>query len=150
MKKTMIYFGCIMSMIGSMNVFAFNQKQLETNKQTVINFYNQVVNEKNFENAEKYLGSKYIQHNPIAADGAEGLKGYIQWLQQNFPTAHAEIKKVFADNNYVILHVHFVLEPETRGAAIMDILRLENGKIVEHWDVIQDIPEKPANPNGMF
>jgi predicted SnoaL-like aldol condensation-catalyzing enzyme len=57
---------------------------------------------------------------------------------------------VFADGDYVILHVHAVRVPGTRGNAIVDIFKLENGKIVEHWDVIQEIPGEAANPNGMF
>ena len=59
-------------------------------------------------------------------------------------------KRVFADGDFVILHVHGVREPGERGVAIIDIFRLEKGKIVEHWDVVQPIPEKPANNNGMF
>lgn len=133
-----------------MKAFALDHQQLDDNKQIVAAFYSQVTNEKNFEEAAKYLGSKYTQHNPSAADGAEGLKGYIQWLRDQFPAAHSEIKKVFAEKDYVILHVHFVLEPGTRGLAIVDIFKLDKGKIIEHWDVIQDIPEKSANPNGMF
>lgn len=129
---------------------ALDQQPMDENKQIVTEFYNQVTNEKNFLNAEKYLGAYYTQHNPTAADGAEGLKGYIQWLQNQYPAAHSDIKKVFAEKDYVILHVHFVLKPGTRGLAIVDIFRLDNGKIVEHWDVIQDIPEKAANNNGMF
>ena len=67
-----------------------------------------------------------------------------------FPASRSEIKRVFADSAYVILHVHAVREPETRGNAIVDVFKLENGKIVEHWDVVQPIPEKAANANGMF
>jgi SnoaL-like domain len=70
--------------------------------------------------------------------------------QEKFPASRSEIKRVFADGDYVILHVHAVREPETRGNAIVDIFKLENGKIVEHWDVVQPIPEKAANANGMF
>src|SRR6476620_9490905 len=111
MKKGIIYLWCIMSMLFSINVFAFNRNQIENNKTIVSDFYNQVTNDKNIESAAKYLGPWYTQHNPTAADGAEGLKGYIQWLRNKFPAAHSEIKKVFVDNDYVILHVHFVLEP---------------------------------------
>ena len=60
------------------------------------------------------------------------------------------LKRIFADGDYVIVHVHAVREPGTRGNAIIDIFRLEDGKVVEHWDVIQPIPEKSANDNGMF
>ena len=108
------------------------------------------INKKDFAAASKYLGPHYIQHNPTAPDGAEGLKGFIEFLRAKFPDSRSEIKRAFADGDYVILHVHSVREPGTRGRAIVDIFRLENGKVVEHWDVIQDIPEKAANANGMF
>lgn len=64
--------------------------------------------------------------------------------------AQSEIKNIFADGDYVVLHVHSVLEPGARGLAVVDIFKLDAGKIVEHWDVIQEIPEKSANDNGMF
>src|SRR3990167_5678002 len=130
--------------------YAGNTPQEELNKKNVVEFYNLVINEKNFDAASKYLGSHYTQHNPTAADGAEGLKAFIQFLRDNYPNAHSEIKRVFADGDYVILHVHSIREPNTRGRAIFDLFKLEDGKIVEHWDAVQDIPEKSANDNGMF
>ncbi len=123
---------------------------LEGNKKKVVEFYEQAINKKDFEAASKHLGSRYIQHNPVAADGPEGLKGFIGFLRDKFPSSKSEIKRIFAEGDYVILHVHAVREPGTRGRAIIDIFRLENGKIVEHWDVAQDVPEKAANANGMF
>ena len=108
------------------------------------------LNQKDFDAASKYLGSRYTQHNPGAADGPEGLKGFIAFLKDKFPNNRSEIKRIFADGDYVIVHVHAVREPGTRGNAIIDIFKLENGKVVEHWDVVQPIPEKPANTNGMF
>ena len=124
--------------------------QLEANKAAVVEFYQTGLGAKNFEAARKFLGSSYIQHNPNAPDGIDGVKAFIGFLAQRFPEYKLEIKRVFAEGDYVILHVHGVFEPGTRGRAIIDIFRLENGKIVEHWDVVQDIPEKAANSNGMF
>jgi predicted SnoaL-like aldol condensation-catalyzing enzyme len=80
----------------------------------------------------------------------EGLKGFLAFLKDKFPNNRSETKHVFADGDFVIVHDHAVREPGTRGSAIVNIYRLENGKIVEHWDVIQPIPEKSANDNGMF
>ncbi len=125
-------------------------KQEEQNKKTVVVFYEKAINQKDFEAASKYMGPRYTQHNPMAADGPSGLQGFLQFLRAKYPDSHSEIKRVFADGDYVILHVHAVREPGTRGSAIVDIFKLENGKIVEHWDVIQEIPEKSANANGMF
>jgi predicted SnoaL-like aldol condensation-catalyzing enzyme len=123
---------------------------LEANKKTVLEFYEAGLNKKDFEAASKYFGPKYIQHNPGAPDGIEGFKAFLNFLREKFPNSHSEIKKSFAEGDYVILHVHAVREPGTRGRAIVDIFRLENGKIVEHWDVAQDIPEKMPHSNGMF
>ncbi|HZD61608.1 MAG TPA: nuclear transport factor 2 family protein [Xanthobacteraceae bacterium] len=123
---------------------------MEDNKKAVAAFYDAALNQNDFDAAAKYLGNRYTQHNPGAADGPEGLKGFIAFLKDKFPSNHSEIKRIFADGAYVIVHVHAVREPGTRGNAIVDIFKLENGKIVEHWDVVQPIPEKPANANGMF
>jgi len=123
---------------------------LEANKKAVLEFYEAGLNKKDFEAASKYFGPKYIQHNPGAQDGIEGFKAFLAFLRDKFPNSHSEIKKVVAEGDFVILHVHAVREPGTRGRAIVDIFRLENGKIVEHWDVAQDIPEKMPHNNGMF
>ncbi len=122
----------------------------EENKKAVVYFYEKAINQKNFEAASKYLGPQYIQHNQRAVDGIDGLKNFIAFLKEKYPESHSEIKRVFADGDYVILHVHAIREPGTRGMAVVDIFRLENGKIVEHWDVHEDIIDKPANRNGMF
>jgi len=124
--------------------------ELEANKKAVAAFEDAALNQKDFDAASKYLGGRYIQHNPNAADGPEGLKGYIAFLKDKFPNSCSEIKHIFADGDYVIVHDHAVREPGTRGLAIVNIYRLENGKVVEHWDVIQQIPETAANGNGMF
>jgi len=126
------------------------QTQQEANKRIVVDFYDKAINQKDFEAASKHLGARYTQHNPNAADGPEGLKAFLQFLKEKFPASRSEIKRVFADGDFVILHVHAVREPGGRGNAIVDIFKLENGKVVEHWDVVQPIPEKAVNTNGMF
>ena len=139
-------------------VFAFSLQtayaddaKLERNKKSVVDFYNKGLNQKDFAAASQHFGATYIQHNPNAADGPEGFKGFVEFLKAKFPQSHSEIKRVFADGDYVIVHVHAVREPGSRGSAIVDIFRLDsNGKIVEHWDVAQAIPEKAANSNTMF
>ena len=129
---------------------AADAKQMEENKKTVAAFYDAVLNQKDFDAASKYLGDRYTQHNPGAADGPQGLKGFIAFLKERYPQSHSDIKQVFADGDNVILHVHAVREPNTLGSAIVDIFKLERGKVVEHWDVVQPVPEKAANNNGMF
>jgi len=122
----------------------------EANKKTVLEFYEMGLNRKDFDAAAKFIGPRYVQHNPTAPDGPEGFKAFLNFLREKFPDSHSEIKRVFADGDYVILHVHSVREKGSRGRAVVDIFKLEDGKIVEHWDVVQDVPEKSANANGMF
>jgi predicted SnoaL-like aldol condensation-catalyzing enzyme len=130
--------------------YAADAAQMEANKKVVLQLYEAAINQKDFEAAAKFLGPHYIQHNPRAADGAEGLKAFLAFLREKFPDYHSDIKRVFADGDYVILHVHNIPTPGGRGNAIIDIFRLENGKVVEHWDVRQEIPEQAANSNTMF
>ncbi|MCA1543711.1 ester cyclase [Bradyrhizobium sp. NBAIM32] len=124
--------------------------QEEANRQAVLAFYEKGLNQKDADAALAYVGNRYVQHNPTAPDGPEGFRKFIGFLREKFPNSRSEIKRSFAEGDFVILHVHSVREPGTRGRAIVDIFKLENGKIVEHWDVIQEIPENPANGNTMF
>ena len=126
------------------------QAQQEANRQTVLAFYEKGLNQKDAESALKYVGNRYVQHNPTAADGPEGFRKFVAFLREKFPNSRSDIKRSFVDGDYVILHVNAVREPGTRGSAIVDIFKLENGKIVEHWDVVQPVPETAANKNGMF
>ena len=138
-------------MSGASGVLAADAAQMEVNKKNVAAFYDAVLNQKDFDAASKYLGAGYKQHNPLANDGPEGLKGFIAFLKSKFPNNKSEIKRIFADGDYVIVHVHAVREPGTRGNAIIDIFRLDSaGKVVEHWDAVQPIPETALNNNGMF
>jgi len=127
--------------------------QEEANKKIVLDFYDKAINQKDFEAASVHLGDKYIQHNPLAADGPEGLKTFLAFAKQNIPKFRIEFKRTFADGDYVIVHGHARANPDDpadRGSAVMDIFRLENGKVVEHWDVAQPVPEKSNNVNTMF
>ncbi len=129
---------------------AAQPSQLELNKRIATEFYDAAINRKDFAAASQYLGSSYRQHNPTAADGAEGLRAFIDFLKTRFPNQRGEIKRVIAEGDLVVLHVHSTRGDDTPGRAIVDIFRVENGKVVEHWDVIQDIPAQSANTNGMF
>ena len=123
----------------------------ERNKQAVLDFYETGLNQKDFHAAAKLIGDTYTQHNPRIADGIDGFGEFVATIRQDFPDLKAEVKHLFADGDYVIAHVHGVRVPGQAGTAIVDIFRLdENGRIVEHWDVMQPIPDAAANSNGMF
>jgi predicted SnoaL-like aldol condensation-catalyzing enzyme len=124
----------------------------ETNKANTVAFYKKALFEGDVENAFRtYAGTPYRQHNPLIEDGKEGLRKFVAWMRANRADAHGEIKRVFADGDYVILHSHWRgLSDSPRGEAVVDIFRWEDGKVVEHWDVIQPIPETAANNNTMF
>jgi predicted SnoaL-like aldol condensation-catalyzing enzyme len=121
----------------------------EDNKEIVKKFYDFIINKKDFEAARPYIGPRYKQHNPLVKDYPQGLKEFIEFLKTNYPEARSEIKRIIAEDDYVVLHVHSLRSPKLQRA-IIEIFRLENGQIDEHWDVIQEIPESSANPNGMF
>lgn len=134
----------------SVYTLAANTPQEERNKATVLEFYEAALNRKDFDAASKHLGSRYVQHNPRVGDGAEGLRKFLEFRRARTPNATNEIKRVIVDGDVVVLHVHGRSEPSERGVAIIDIFRLEAGKIVEHWDAVQPIPETAAHGNGMF
>ena len=150
MNKLMIAAAAALAIGGASAAHAGESAQEQANKKAVAAFYDAALNKLDYEAASKYLGPVYKQHNPTAADGPEGLKGFIAYLKANFPQTHSEITAAFADGDYVILRVHAVRTPGTLGNAIVDIFRLENGKVVEHWDSVQPIPDKAANTNTMF
>jgi predicted SnoaL-like aldol condensation-catalyzing enzyme len=125
-------------------------EQERANLRAAVAFYETLLNEKDIEAAREYVGPHYRQHSPLAADGFEALREFLLSMFEQHPRMGIEIKRAFADGDYVILHVHARLAPEDRGAAVVDIFRLEHGKIVEHWDVLQQIPEAAPNANSMF
>jgi predicted SnoaL-like aldol condensation-catalyzing enzyme len=126
-------------------------KQLETNKRMVHDYCNLAFNLKKPEEAVSlYLGPTYRQHDPGAGDGGAPFIAFVKWYLQTYPELHFDIKRIVADGDLVVVHSHLTLKPGDRGSAVVDIFRLENGKIVEHWDVLQEVPEKSANTNTMF
>jgi predicted SnoaL-like aldol condensation-catalyzing enzyme len=120
----------------------------ETNKKIAAEFFDLIFNKGDFESARKYMGL-YKQHNPLVADGPEGLRVYVAYRKSIFPGSRSEIKRIIAEGDYVVLHVHTIRSPKVQRATI-EIFRLENGKIEEHWDVGQEVPETLAHGNGMF
>jgi predicted SnoaL-like aldol condensation-catalyzing enzyme len=125
-------------------------EQLARNKKLVLEFYHQLIGEKDFEAARPYMGSRYRQHAPYAADGHEGVAEWVRKFKEAFPQHHYEVKKIIAEGDLVVLHLHGKSGLHPFGESVVDIFRIEDGKVVEHWDVIQPIPESADNANSMF
>lgn len=125
--------------------------QLETNKRIVREFYDLAFNRREPRDAAaKYVGKTYRQHNPTIGDGPDAFVQGIGGFLNSAPELRVDFKRFIAEGDLVTVHSQFLPAPGTRGMAAVDIFRLENEKIVEHWDVMQDIPEKSANKNTMF
>lgn len=124
----------------------------EQNKANALAFYDLAFNQHKVQEAtDKYIGKEYLQHNPGVADGGQAFVDAFAPFLKEHPKSKATIKRVIADGDLVALHVHSQLNDEDRGEAVVDIFRFDkNGKIVEHWDVIQAVPEKTESGRGMF
>ncbi|MDR0237451.1 ester cyclase [Acinetobacter sp.] len=126
-------------------------QQAQKNKAIVTDFYQGVFQKHQVKSyADRYIGDQYIQHNPRVPDGKAPFVNYFTQYFQTNPEAKSVIKRAVAEGDLVFLHVHSTANAQDRGVAIIDIFRLENGKIIEHWDVRQPIPETSVNQNTMF
>ena len=124
---------------------------LEQNKRNVAAFYELMFNEcRPREAIERFAGDDYIQHNPHVRTGKDGFIDYFEKMAAEYPGKRVDIKRAFAEGDYVILHCHQIW-PGGLEYAGMDIFRLDGaGKIIEHWDVFQEMPETSAHDNGVF
>ena len=124
---------------------------LDRNKKNAKAFYDLMFNQCQPRAAiERYVGAEYIQHNPHVTDGKDGFIAYFEQMAREYPGKEVRFISALAEGDRVVLHCHQIWPGGLEYAGI-DIFRLDaGGKIVEHWDVLQVLPAKSANPNGMF
>ena len=120
-------------------------------KKVVLDFFQEAFVNRNPEKAaQELMGETYTQHNPLVGDGAESFVPAINGMFGQFPDFWIEAKRVIAEGDLVVIHSHVKMTKDDPGNAVADIFRVADGKIVEHWDIIQPIPPEPANNNTMF
>jgi predicted SnoaL-like aldol condensation-catalyzing enzyme len=123
----------------------------EDNKRIVTAFYELAFNQqKPAEAARKYIDLPYTQHNPDVPNGPEGFNQFAEEFLKSNPKVKATIFKALADGDLVVLHVHIKMNESDRGIAVAEFFRLKDKKIVEHWDVMQPVPDKTTSGNSMF
>lgn len=144
----MLLAACSIKLDGSLT----SDMQVNRNKENALAFYDLAFNQHKLNQAVKqYVGEEYLQHNPMVADGGQAFINAFQPFLQENPQSHATVKRVVAEGDLVFLHVHNQQNPQDKGEAVVDIFRFnKQGKIVEHWDVTQPVPEKTVSGRGMF
>lgn len=121
-----------------------------SNRRLVVDFYDTFFNQHQVHKAAAVVAEDYVQHNPDVPDGKAPFVDYFAGFFAENPGSRARIMRSATDGDLVYLHVHSTNGAEDRGQAVIDIFRVENGRLVEHWDVIQDVLEDAANDNSMF
>jgi predicted SnoaL-like aldol condensation-catalyzing enzyme len=124
--------------------------QEEANVRLVLDLFDKVLIPMDSRLVDDFIAQDYLQHSSLAEPGRDALKRWLDFVRVETPQATQKIYRVFAEDDHVITHQHVIRWPGDTGFAVCDIFRIANGKIVEHWDVVQEIAEKPVNPNSMF
>ncbi len=127
-----------------------NSDPLERNKGMAVHVLKGLFEDGDLSVADRYIRPDYIQHNPNAADGTEPLKEFVRAGTTQYPNLQYNVVRVLAEGDMVLVHANVVYEPGTRGQSVVDIFRIQNGMIAEHWDVLQDVPETTVSGNDMF
>ena len=125
-------------------------EQEEKNLKLVLDFYDVIINGQHYERAREFLDDNYIQHKPEVETGAKGVLDFVRSIYAQCPDHKARVVRSFVDGDHVILHVHIMNAVEAPNLAVMDIFRVENGKLAEHWDVASPMPATARNTNGVF
>ena len=122
----------------------------DANLALVRGLFDEVLNPMDASAVDRFIAPDYIQHNPNVETGSAPLKAFLDHIKAVNPEGVHDVKRMFADGDHVIVHYHVRRWPGDVGWAVVDIFRIENGLIAEHWDVAQDVAVEGPNPNGMF
>lgn len=125
------------------------ERMSETNKERAMAFYRAAFEGRAREAVEQYVGDRYIQHNPWVGDGPEAFVEYFDRMQREYPDKSIEFVRAVEEGDFVAVHTHQVW-PGGSEFVTMDFFRFDNGRIVEHWDAVQEIPDESANDNTMY
>lgn len=125
-------------------------EQEERNLKLVMAMFDHVLKPMDADAVDRYLAPDYIQHNQWVDTGMEPLKAFLRQVRGQTPDAVHDIKRCFVEDDHVIVHYHVRRWPDDPGFAVIGIFRVENGRIAEHWDVVQDVPTDSPNPNSPF
>lgn len=128
-------------------MYALQNRENE-NKKIVVDFYQSLFGDKDISAIDKYIGDNYTQHNPNVADGKKALKAAVTVWFKGAPKEKINIQHLAADSNLVFIHTKSM--SDDKANSVIDIFKLKDGKIIEHWDVMQQVPAKSANPHPMF
>lgn len=125
-------------------------EQEERNLQHVLDMFHKVLKPLDSSQVDRYISPNYVQHSQMAAPGVGSLKQFLDDRRADSPDSEQHLKRAFVDGDHVVLHLHVIRFKGDPGLAVVDIFRLEDGMIVEHWDCFQEVPVDSPNPNSMF
>jgi len=122
----------------------------QRNLDLVLEMHREMLDKLDSTQVDRYLSPDYLQHSSLAEPGLASLKAFLDTVKASSPDAKHYVKRALVDGDLVAVHVHVVRFPGDPGLAVVDIFRVAGDRIVEHWDVLQEVPAKPVNPNSMF
>lgn len=124
--------------------------QEQRNLDLVLSMYRDVLIPFDSSQVDRYISPDYVQHSSLAPPGRDALKQFLDFIRGQSPDAETHIKRSFVDGDHVVCHTHVIRHRGDPGLAVVDMFRLEGDLIVEHWDVLMEVPAKPVNPLSMF
>jgi predicted SnoaL-like aldol condensation-catalyzing enzyme len=124
--------------------------QEEANLALVMGLFAEVLGPMDSSAVDRFVAPGYIQHSQLAPPGREALKAFLDMIRAETPEAVHDVKRAFVDGDHVTVHYYVRRHPGDLGWAVIDIFRVEDGLIAEHWDVMQDVVESGPNPNSPF